>query len=338
MNKYFVSICIPSYNRPRELLRLLKSVGCNPRWNIQIVICEDMSPKRNEIRLAVETYKLKSPYDVKYIENQFNMGYDGNIRNLIIQAEGEYIIYMGDDDLFICGVLDDYLAFLQENDHLGYVLRSYRNNYNNGDTEYYRYYNETKFFEAGESTYSELFRKSVFISGFTFKRELALGTLTGRFDGTLLYQLYLQAEICLKHPSAYYNVPLTEAYEGGDFYFGNSEKEKALYTPNKHTVQGEVNFIASFFKITRFMDEKYSIYSTEVVIQDMSKYSFPMLALISENGRKDLKEYYRELKKLGFGVSKYFTLYYVGLYLFGPAFCRKLIRFIKRVMGKTPKL
>lgn len=338
MSEYFVSICIPSYNRPKELLRLLESIDCTADRGVQIVICEDMAPKRLEVHAAVESFKKKTQYSVKYIENEVNKGYDGNIRSFITHCDGKYIIYMGDDDLFIPGQLDDYFKFLKENKQLGYVLRSYRNHYANGDTEYYRYYESTKFFEPGISTYTELFRKSVFISGFTFKRELVTDTVTNKFDGTLLYQLYIQAEICIKYPSAYYNVPITEAYEGGEFFFGSSENEKKLYTPNKHTVAGEVNFISSFFKITKYIDEKYGYNSTEIVLMDMSKYSFPMLALVSENGKKNLNEYYKELNKLGFGVTKYFIIYYMGLYCFGPSVCRKLVRFIKKICGKTPHL
>jgi glycosyltransferase involved in cell wall biosynthesis len=338
MNKYFLSICIPSYNRPDELYRLLKSIDCRFNTDIQIVICEDKSPKRLEVRNKVEEYKTTSIYDVKYIENEINKGYDGNIRSVIEAADGEYIVLMGDDDLFISGKLDLLVSFLKGHSDIGYVLRSYRNNYINGDIEYYRYYDEHKFFEPGYNAYVELYRKSVFVSGFTFKRELVKNIQTDEFDGTLLYQLYIQAEICMNYPSAYFNEPLTEAYEGGDFYFGSSEAEKELYVPNKHTVKGEVHFISSFFKITKYMDAKYGIKSTEAILKDMSKYSFPMLALISENGRRDLTDYYRELEKMGFGCTRYFKFYYLAISFFGAKFCKNGIRMIKKILGKTPQL
>lgn len=338
MSKYLISVCIPSYNRPSELGRLLRSIDCDPKWGLQIVVCEDNSPKRLKIRKEVESYKKDSSYDVKYIENNVNVGYDGNIRKLIEEANGEYIIYMGDDDRFIPHKLDMLCDFINENKSLGYILRSYRNTYKNGDVEYYRYYPQTTYFDAGEKTYVDLFRKSVFISGFTFRRELALPTLTDRFDGTLLYQLYVQAEICLNYPSAYFNEPITEANEGGEFYFGNSASEKKLYTPNKHTVEGEINFISSFFKITEFIDEKYKLNSTSQVKTDMSKYSFPMLALVSENGKSDLRDFYKRLSQLGLDCTKFFNLYYVGLLIFGPIICKKLIRIIKTVLGRTPQL
>lgn len=338
MCDYFVSICIPSYNRPKELLRLLQSIDCSEKYGVQIVVCEDMSPKRTDIRHVVEEYKSETKYDIKYIENSINKGYDGNIRGFLKQADGEYIILMGDDDLFIPNQLDKFLEFLHEHRELGYVLRSYRNHYLNGDIEYYRYYDGTRFFNPSKESYVELYRKSVFVSGFTFKRRLVIDSETDCFDGTLLYQLYIQAEICLKYPSAYFDEPITEAFEGGDFFFGSSDAEKNLYVPNKHTVQGESKFISNFFVITRFIDKKYGIDSTQQILIDMSKYSFPMLALVSENGRNDLRLYYKELEKLGFGCTWYFKFYYLALYIAGPNVCRKGIRFIKKIMGSTPRL
>ena len=55
-----LSICIPSYNRPDELLRLLTSIDAKDDNNIEIVIREDCSPKREEIRNVVNTYASRS--------------------------------------------------------------------------------------------------------------------------------------------------------------------------------------------------------------------------------------------------------------------------------------
>jgi abequosyltransferase len=80
-----LSICIPVYNRPQQLDLLLHSVDCDARL-IEIVICEDCSHGRDEIRQRVVEFKVQSPYQVRYIENQRNLGYDGNIRELLTQA------------------------------------------------------------------------------------------------------------------------------------------------------------------------------------------------------------------------------------------------------------
>ena len=85
-----LSICIPSYNRPDELYRLLNSIDVSDADAIEIVIREDHSPRRNEIRSKVEEYRAKSAYDVVYIENESNYGYDKNIRSLTKSAHGKW--------------------------------------------------------------------------------------------------------------------------------------------------------------------------------------------------------------------------------------------------------
>lgn len=336
--KILLSICIPSYNRPEEIYRLLQSIDIQESDKVEIVICEDHAPKREAVRDRVELFKGQSRYSVLYIENTANMGYDKNLRECIRNASGRWIMFMGDDDVIISDTMDKYMKFLEENDNLGYVLRSYETLHDDGSTEQFKYYEDTCFFPVGMKTYVELFRKSVFVSGFTFKREYALENMTDRFDGSLLYQLYILAEICMKHPAAYYGIPITQSIDGGYPYFGTSETEKDLYTPGYATVENSVNFMRSFFVITDFMDQKYNIHSTECVKRDISKYAYPVLSIQRKRGRKEFAEYHRRLKELGIANTRYYYIYYWGLYLLDEKICDKIIRSTKKILGKTPKL
>ncbi len=338
MMQPFLSICIPSYNRPEEILRLLESIDITDKEKVEIVVCEDKAPKREQVREKVQYFQSNSEYAVVYHENEQNLGYDKNIRECINAASGKWIIYMGDDDLFLPGVMDEYIRFLESNPQLGYVLRSYQVNHADGSIEKFRYFDNTRFFQAGFDAYVTLFRKSVFISGFAFRREYAIDTLTDRFDGSLLYQLYVQAEICMNHASAYYATPITQSIDGGIPYFGNSESERHLYTPGTITLDNSINFMKNFFVITKYMDEKYSIHSTEYVRMDISKYSYPILSIQRKKGRKVFREYNRQLREIGLDVSKYYSIYYIALYLLGERTCDRLIRMLKKVLGRTPRL
>ena len=336
MSTPFLSICIPSYNRPDTLLRLLRTIDSKAK-DIQIVICEDKSPKRLEIRAAVETFKQETRYEVKYIENEVNKGYDWNVRDFITQADGEYLLYMGDDDGFIPGKLDCMVDFLREHRELGYVLRCYQT----AGGEKMCYFVGNQFFEPGLESYLSLYRKTVFISGITFKREWVKDTMTDRFDGSLLYQLYMVSEVALNHPTAYLDVPITQSYpKGADagFFFGSSEKEKGRYEPNKISVRGSMIFVSSFLKISRFIDEKYHLDSTRAIQNDMSKYSYPILAYVQQIGRRQMLKCVKEMIKEGMGRSIYLYIYALGLIVFGTRNCDRLIAFIKRRLGHTPRL
>lgn len=70
----------------------------------------------------------------------------------------------------------------------------------------------------------------------------------------------------------------------------------------------------------------------------MSKYSYPVLAIQRNKGRKQFKMYARELAKLGFNKSIYFYIYYWSLFLFGTRFNDTMIRTLKKIIGRRPKL
>lgn len=338
MENILLSICIPSYNRPKELYRLLNSIDIAEIKKIEIVICEDKSPKRTQISQIVEKFIAKTKYVVKYFENTENYGYDKNLRECIKRSNGKWIIYMGDDDLFVPKVMNKYLQFLQKNNQLGYIMRSYQTLHNDGSIEKFIYFKEEKFFNPGEKAYEILFRKSVFISGFAFKREYALKTLTNIFDGTLLYQLYILAEICMNYPSAYYNIPITQSIDGGIPYFGSSNNEKAFYTPGVITIDNSTYFIKNFFILTNYMDKKYKIHSTKNIRMDISKYSYPILSIQRSKGLKKFSNYHKKLCTLGINCTCFYYLYYFGLLLFNVKICNGFIRIIKKILGRTPSL
>lgn len=334
---FFVSICIPSYNRPDELKRALESIDAKKHANdIQIVVCEDFAPKRADVRAVVEQFTASSKYTVKYVENEVNYGHGKNWRQCSWQADGEYLIYMGDDDAFVEGALDLYIDWLWEHRNLGYVLRSYIN-VENGKVKYFRYYSNDTFFEPGVKAYTEFFYKSVLMSGFTIKREYVLPYTIDCLDSTLFFQLYLVAEVCMKYPSGYYNTPIANWISDGTMYFGTNAKEKDLYTPGKSSAQNP-HILDNFFKITNYVDEKYDIDSTSILKMELSKYIYPYMSMQRKYGMKHMRQYCRELKKMGLACSFYFYVYYVGLALFGERNCQKLIDFIKKNVGRRLRL
>ena len=332
-----VSICIPSYNRPKELKRLLESIDTKLLNDVQIVICEDKAPKRAEVRTVVEEFIKQTRYDVKYIENHENLGHGGNLRECIKQAEGEYVIYMGDDDMFIPEAFDNFFSFLKEHKDCGYILRSSRQLLSNGKFEYFKYYNEDKVFSPGIETYMQLFLKSVFMSGFTIKREYVVDYSIDCLDDTLLFQLYLMAEVCMKYPAAYCNTPFVQGIGDGISFFGTNEKEKALYSTGV-TVTNNLNFINSFFKITSYIDSNYNIKSTGIIKTELSKYSYPLMSYSRIYGVKYFRQHCRELRSMELDCTPYFEIYYFGLLLFGKYFSDALIRYIKKIFGRRLNL
>ncbi|MDQ7083788.1 MAG: glycosyltransferase family 2 protein [Sulfurovum sp.] len=338
INNKLVSICIPSYNRPKELYRLLESIDSQQIDKIEIIICEDKSLHREEITKVVHHFMSESTYEVKYFENNSNLGYDKNLKELISKANGNFVVFMGDDDTFIPQVLDKLISFLEDHTNIGYVLKSHQYIFKDGRIEKFRYFDSNQLFSKGEETYVQLFRKSVFLSGFIINRHYIQDLLIDDFDGTLLFQLYLLAEVSLQYDCAYFDVPLTQAKEEGLPFFGNSESEKALYTPGVITIENSINFLKGFVQITSFIDTKYHLKSTPKIKRDMSKYFYHNLSIQRDKGLKEFFRYISELNKLGFNITIYYYIYLISLTLFGKKICDSIIVFLKRILGKTPKL
>lgn len=339
MRSPFVSICIPSYNRPGELRKLLASIDC-PTGEVEVVICEDLAPKRDEVRATVMAFAASSTHPIHYYENTENLGFDGNLRRLVECATGQYILFMGDDDLFVPGAIARFLAFLKQHRDKPYVLRSYLTEHVDGRTEYFRYLPKSQVLPAGETTVAWLFKRSVSLCGFTISREKALQFSSADLDGSLLYQVYLMAQVCLNHDSIYCDIPVTHAvqtFRGDNQMFGNSKAERSRFTPGIVSHDNSINFTLSYFEVTAYLDKQHGTNLTRRVRVDLSKYSYPFLSIQRKRGIASFLCYVRRLEtEAGFGCTPYFHLYKWALILFGERACDRLIGMIKRSLGYTP--
>lgn len=334
-----LSICIPSYNRPRQISELLLSIDCDPE-NIEIVICEDQSPQREQIRTIVALFKNQSPYQVSYFENESNLGYDGNLRRLVERATGRFVMFMGDDDLFLPKVLNRFLQFLTDYRDKKYILRSYIVIHPSEWIENFRYLPTTTVFPPGEETVAWLFKRSVSISGFTISRDDAFQFATSELDGTLLYQIYLMAQVCLEHESIYCDFPIVQSVQSfrkDQPNFGNSTAEKNRYTPGQITQDNSINFTKAYFELTNYLDKLHGTQLTYRVKIDLSKYSYPFLSIQRKRGIRSFLNYAKRLEtEVGFGCTPYYYFYKWGLVVFGEKFCDSLIMTIKNTLGYTP--
>lgn len=340
MEAPFISICVPSYHsekRPGNLYGLLKTIDAKNANDIEIIITDDKSPKIEIVRAEVQKFLSETKYRVVFKENAENLGYDRNIKELTTLAKGKWIVFMGDDDEFVSGALDKLIHFLRQHDELGFVLKSHYTIHAGNKPERFRYFDGTRFFEPGVDTLVTLFRRSVFIAGFTIRREF-LPPLIDDFDHSLLVQNYFLGEVVLKHKAAYFDEPLVQQYEDGAEIgegMDGGKKEHAVRSPS---LQTSINFMKSYIVIPEYFDTKYGIQCAAAVKRDMSKYFYPSLALHRNKGLRVFFAYVRELNKLGFNITVYYYVYVIALTFLGRTVCDNIIRILKNVLGKTPQL
>ena len=93
MKQKLITICIPTYNRPVELKRMLESIDTSKYEDVDILISENCSPKQMETREVVEEFRKTSKYDIHYYENEENIGYDRNICAIMQRSNGKFSIH-----------------------------------------------------------------------------------------------------------------------------------------------------------------------------------------------------------------------------------------------------
>jgi abequosyltransferase len=340
--KPLLCIAIPAFNRPQEIVHLLDSID-EFSDSISVLVCEDDSPRRSEIRHSVLSFKSQSTLNITYLENHCNLGYDANLRNLLSKSNGIYTMFMGDDDLFIAGELNRYISFLSSNLHCKYILRSYKGLINRDRhlTESFSYLPRTTYFSSGQSSVSFHFRRSVTITGFTIDTECANHFATDSLDGSLLYQVYVMCMTCLSFPSVYYARPFAYAVQSfrlDNPNFGASKSETAKYTPGCITPQNSLNFTASYFELTEYLDShNYTASLTANIRVELSKYSYPFLSIQRKRGARVFLSYCRDLEnKFHLNCTLYYYVYKYSLLILKESLCDSIIRLIKRFLAFTP--
>ena len=93
-SKPLVSVLVPTFNRPGYLCQALSSVLNQNYKNLQIIVINDGGEEVGGIINSLNDVRLK------YIDRKENRGKAFSINQALEQAEGKYIAYLDDDDLY----------------------------------------------------------------------------------------------------------------------------------------------------------------------------------------------------------------------------------------------
>lgn len=335
-----ISICIPAFNRPVQLEELLTSIRGQEFSGLEIVIAEDASPERKAIRAVVEKYRASSIAQINYVENADNLGYDGNLRQLVALARGEYCLFMGNDDLLCSGALEQVRRAIDDYEDIGVILRSYRSFVGTPDNiqQEFKYFPDVRYFPPGKDTIITFFRRSVVISGLVVHRQTALELATSHYDGLLLYQVYLISNILASRPGLYLPTPLVLVRMDGRPDFGSSRVEAGKHTPGCRTPQSSLNFVKGMLVIAKDLDDSNRPEMYQAMLHDLANYSYPLLRVQRDFSIIRFFAYVYGLMQIGLWRSPLFFIYFITLVLLGGSVSDRLIGFIKRIFGATPRL
>lgn len=92
-----VSICVPTYNNPEDVYRLLESIEKQTYRDFEVVISDDSTDDR--VSAVVEQYRNKNK-NLNYVHNEKALGHVYNWNAALKMSSGDYIKIMFSDDWF----------------------------------------------------------------------------------------------------------------------------------------------------------------------------------------------------------------------------------------------
>jgi abequosyltransferase len=332
------SICIPAYNRTQQLPALLDSIFMQEFQDFNIVICEDCSPERDKIASIVRRYSETYPGVIYYYENENNLGYDGNIRNLVEKATGEFCFFMGNDDVLCSGALENVANIISRHPNVGLVLKSYAwfdSSPTNVNQEV-RYFAEERVFAAGREAIRLCYRRSGVISGYIIRRDPAQAASSTKYDGTLYYQMHLTAQVLLTLPAVFTPRVLILCRSGAPPEFGNSSSEKGKYVPGGYTPQARLNMIQGVMTIIRDFKHDRGIDLVDDIQRDYANYFYVYIKDQLNLPPRQFFSLYRAYSRMGFFRYPMFHLYCITAYILGEKRFDRVTKNIRQYLGHSP--
>ncbi len=336
------SICIPAYNRANHLPTLLDSVFAQDFTDFEIVICEDRSPEREQIAAIVRRYAEAHPGVISYYENEKNLGYDGNFRNLVEKATGEFCFFMGNDDIVCPNAFAIAADLIARNPDAGFVLRAFAwfddtpNNPTLAINQEVRYFTEERRFAAGREAILLCYRRSGVISGYIVRRDPAYAAATDRYDGTLYYQMHLTLQVLATYPAVFTPEVLVLVRSGEPPQFGNSGSEKGKFVPGLYTPQARLNMVGGALRIIRDFDAATGLRVSQPVQSDYANYFFPYIRDQLKLPFRSFWFLYRGYGRMGFDQYPIFHFYCLVAFAFGEKNFDRVTKKIRSLLGRSP--
>jgi glycosyltransferase involved in cell wall biosynthesis len=109
----FFSVLIPSYNRPEYLATAVGSVLASTFPSFELVVSDDSSPRAMEIADVMKRHSLDPR--VRFVSQNVNLREPANRAFLSSTANGEWQLFLADDDLLHPGALESLVHAIESN-------------------------------------------------------------------------------------------------------------------------------------------------------------------------------------------------------------------------------
>lgn len=217
-----LSIVVLSYNRPKQIERILRGFVGFTSDRVRLVIKDDNSPLFADIELVCDKYRLLLGVELVLHRNKSNLGYDRNLLDAFNVADTEYVFLLSDDDYVKTAKLDSLLDIIEKREEKFYFTP-----YSIESTgEECRVFSSQSIKNVQLSEFSSIIYNSILFSGLVYDRKSVLNLkLDASFLANCIYtQVYLAALIIFNNRS-YGCLPTDVLFLGGDGvnFFGKNQ-------------------------------------------------------------------------------------------------------------------
>lgn len=313
-----LSIVILSYNRPKQLGRILdRFVGFYDE-RISLVIKDDRSPRLDEIQGLFDEYKHKIDIEFDLYTNDVNLGYDLNLWDSFFTLDSDYIFLLSDDDYvetkYLSALLDQLKTTYFKFYFTPFTIRTkvYRDDFTN--------YSADNF---GDFIYG-----SILFSGLIFNRQSVKNlSLSKEIIVNCIYSQVIMASLLIYENKGFGIAPSGILFVGGDGenYFGkNNSATDSFNLSDRSLIYSDLKYQKYLVNAVKIISSK-----TEVVVftSFLAQYNLRLFGYILRARSSGMINYIHFTRAfLKSHVSSfYFHILFLFLVFFLPAFIAKRI-------------
>lgn len=166
----FLSLSIPTYNRSKQIARLLHGVVPQLTPEIEVVIRDDSPNKETEKVVKKIFEEAHKTSNLSYYKGE-KLGMDRAALFVVQKARGKYVWTFGDDDELSPGALARVVALIRQHPDTSFIWANYICPTVPGSSEGL---GEDRFFKDGNEALEVLTNKMTLLSTFIFEKEKAM--------------------------------------------------------------------------------------------------------------------------------------------------------------------
>ena len=209
MKEPILSICIPTYNRAKDLdynLSLISSYiqKDNLFDSVQIVISNNCSP--DHTKDIIQKWVGLCKMHIEYYEQKRNIGAGPNLVYVVEQARTPWVLLLGDDDYLEPWYISGCLKQIEEHPELGCIIPNYIAYY--PDTNTFGNLREkncpTEYYDKGFKTCCENSWRAHQLSGLCFRREGVVSSYHKNKMDNLYPQIFFVSYNILRYDVLHY--------------------------------------------------------------------------------------------------------------------------------------